>query len=506
LEIDALLQHPQFWGALGLTIFTGITSTAIALLCALMIVAGRMDRLPNTSAFLAVPHLSLAIGLAMVITPTGLIARILALPFGWTSPPQWISVQDPYGFSLIAALVLKETPFLVFTFASLLNRDDMRVDLQGQMRAARSLGHGEASVFARVVAPQILRASIWPLIAVFSYGMTVVDMALVIGPSQPPTLAQLVWSDLNDGEVAANARGTAGTLALCFMILMLLWVIGLLLRLGKPLTRVWLSGYPTPKKSRNAFLGRIWGFWRLFFLAAGSLLLIQSFAPRWPFPDLLPPALVTTTWQRLIESPHALITSLWLSLGAACVALILNMIWFETIRAEFDRYALAVAALVLCLPALVLGFAEYRLLLRLNLTGTAIGLFLVHLVPAIAYAFIMLMGPYRSFDPRWQASAAGLGTSPFMFRTRIKWPLLKAPLLSAFAVAVAVAIAQYVPAQLAAAGRFSTLPMEAVTLSSGGNRALIAAHGLLLAALPLLVFVLAHWFGRPRFRPQFKVG
>jgi putative thiamine transport system permease protein len=500
LDISALLEHPQFWGALGLTVFTGVVSTAIALICALMIVAGRMDRLPNTAAYLAVPHLSLAIGLAMVIMPTGLIARILAVPFLWTSPPQWVSVQDPYGLSLIAALVLKETPFLVFTFASLLNRDDMRVALQGQMRAARSLGHGEMSVFARVVAPQLLTASIWPLIAVFSYGMTVVDMALVIGPSQPPTLAQLVWSDLNDGEIQANVRGAAGTLVLCFVILILLWVVGVLLRLGRPLTRIWLSGYPSAKNSWNAFLGHLWGFWRLFFLAAGILLLIQSFTTRWPFPDLLPAAITSDTWARIADTPHALITSLWLSLGAAVVALMLNMIWFETMRAEFDRYALVVAAAVLCLPALVLGLAEYRLLLQFNLTGTAVGLLLVHLVPALAYAFIMLMGPYRSFDPRWQASAAGLGTSSWMFRTQIKWPLLKAPLLSAFAVAVAVAIAQYVPAQLAAAGRFTTLPMEAVTLSSGGNRSLIAAHGLLLAGFPLLVFVAAHWFGRPRFR------
>jgi putative thiamine transport system permease protein len=498
-DFDPLLQHPQFWGALGLTVFTGVASTAIALICALMIVAGRMDRLPNTAAYLAVPHLSLAIGLAMVIMPTGLIARILALPFGWTSPPQWVSVQDPNGLSLIAALVLKEAPFLVFTFASLLNRDDMRVALQGQMRAARSLGHGETSVFARVVAPQLLTASIWPLIAVFSYGMTVVDMALVIGPSQPPTLAQLVWNDLNDGEVAVNARGAAGTLMLCFVILILLWVVGLLLRLGRPLTRVWLSGYPLTKNLWNAFLGHLWAFWRLFFLAAGILLLAQSLTTRWPFPDLLPAAMTTETWSRIAETPHALITSLWLSSGAAVVALMLNMIWFETMRAKYDRYALALAGAVLCLPALVLGLAEYRLLLQLNLTGTAAGLFLVHLVPAVAYSFIMLMGPYRSFDPRWQASAAGLGTSPWMFRTRIKWPLLKAPLLSALAVGVAVAIAQYVPAQLAAAGRFSTLPIEAVTLSSGGNRALIAAYGLLLAAFPLLIFVLANWFGRPRF-------
>ncbi len=502
MPFDALLAHPQFWGALWLTVFTGVLSTAIALICALMIIAGRGDRLPNTSAFLAVPHLSLAIGLAMVIMPTGLIARLLAVPFGWTSPPAWVSVQDPQGWSLIAALVLKETPFLVFTFASILNRDDMRATLAGQAKAARSLGHNATSIFTRIIAPQVLARSIWPVIAVFSYGMTVVDMALVIGPSQPPTLAQLVWADLNDGDVAANARGAAGTFALCGVILMLLGVVGLLLRLARPVTRTLISGYPTAKISRIAFLRHLWSFWSLFYLASGILLLVQSFAQRWPFPDLVPAAMSPQSWTRLFAEPSPLITSMWLSLGAAAVALVLVMTWFEMMKSQHDRIALWMSGVVLVLPALVLGLAEYRVLLRIGLTGTALGLFLVHLIPTLAYVFIMLVGPYRGFDPRWRASAAGLGASRIMFLVRIKWPLLKAPLLSAFAVGVAVAIAQYVPAQLAAAGRFSTLPIEAVTLSSGGNRALIASYGLVLAAVPLVFFVLAHVLGRPRFQVQ----
>jgi putative thiamine transport system permease protein len=83
---------------------------------------------------------------------------------------------------------------------------------------------------------------------------------------------------------------------------------------------------------------------------------------------------------------------------------------------------------------------------------------------------------------------------------RVKWPMLKAPLLSAFAVGFAVSVMQFVPAQLAAAGRFSTLPMEAVTLSAGGNRALIATYGLALTLLPFIVFVLAGWLSRPRWK------
>ncbi len=99
-----------------------------------------------------------------------------------------------------------------------------------------------------------------------------------------------------------------------------------------------------------------------------------------------------------------------------------------------------------------------------------------------------------------QATAAGLRARPAHMLLRVKWPMLKAPLLSAFAVGFAVSVMQFVPAQLAAAGRFSTLPMEAVTLSAGGNRALVATYGLALTLLPFIVFVLAGWLSRPRWK------
>ncbi len=51
---------------------------------AIVAAAGGRDLSRNSAVFLAVPHLSLALGLAFLIMPTGLLARLLALPFGWT--------------------------------------------------------------------------------------------------------------------------------------------------------------------------------------------------------------------------------------------------------------------------------------------------------------------------------------------------------------------------------------------------------------------------------------
>ena len=77
--------------------------------------------------------------------------------------------------------------------------------------------------------------------------------------------------------------------------------------------------------------------------------------------------------------------------------------------------------------------------------------------------------------------------------------LLRGPLLTAAAISFVVSMVQFVPAQLIAAGHWSTLPMEAVTLAAGGNRPLTAAFALALAEPPLAAFVLAGALGRPRW-------
>jgi putative thiamine transport system permease protein len=161
---------------------------------------------------------------------------------------------------------------------------------------------------------------------------------------------------------------------------------------------------------------------------------------------------------------------------------------------------MVMALVALALPVLAIAAGQYRLLLIFGLTGTQAGLFLVHLTPVLAYAFILLRGPYRGFDPRYATAGRSLGVTPWRIWVKIKLPLLRAPLAAAVAVGFSVSLVQFVPAQLIAAGRYSTLPMEAVTLASGGNRSLTAAAALLLALPALLAFALAGYAGRPRWR------
>lgn len=498
---QAFFAHPQFAGALALTLFTGITSTALSIVLAL-IIAARLHRkaMSHAGMMLALPHLALAVGLAFMIAPTGLIARAIAtLVTGWTTPPPWITTQDPLGLGLIAALLLKETPFLLWALASQLNRDDLKQAFSGQAAVARSIGHGPRAIWLKLLLPQLLPRMVWPMIAVFAYGMTVVDMALVIGPAQPPTLAALIWTDINDGDIASNARGAAGVLMLSALTLFLLLVVWFLLRLSAPLVRCYYRRYPTEETTHIAFSGPLWAAWRLCYLMIGLALVLQSFSGHWPFPQLLASHLSVAAWQRLFADGNAVFTSLWLGLATTALALVASLVWLETQKPSRDRFVLTACIAALCLPALVIGLGQYRLLLAFGLTGTAFGLFFAHMLPVAAYVFVMLHGPYRGFDPRWRSVSAGLTGKPMNFLLLAKWPMLKAPLMASAAVGFAVSMAQYVPAQLAAAGRYSTLPMEAVTLSSGGNRTLIAVHALALMLLPLLAFFAAARFGKPRW-------
>ncbi len=498
----ALFQHPQFFGALKLTLFTGLASTGLSLVFTMLIISrSHRNILQQTSLFLSVPHLALAMGFGFLIAPTGLLARLIAVLFtGWTSPPQWQTTQDPYGLALIAALVLKETPFLVWAMASVMQQDELKQRFARETVVARSLGHGPHASFMRVVLPQVLQRSLWPIIAVFSYGMTVVDMALVIGPTQPPTLAQLVWTDLNDGEVLANARGAAGTLMLSGLIISALAVIFLLLRITRPLQRRWITQAARPEIRSIVAYKFIWTIWTIIYGLVIVALALQSFSALWPFPDFVAPHFTTTAWAKLLQDASPFWTSVVIAIVSSCLALIAVVTWLETQSKARDQIALAAATATLCLPALLVALGQYRVLLWLGGTGTWVGLLFAHLLSVTAYVVVMLAGPYRTFDPRWQSASQGLSTSRAAFLLKIKWPMLKAPMLSSLAIGFAVSVAQFVPAQLAAAGRFSTLPMEAVTLSSGGNRALIAVYALVLMALPLIAFQLSAWASQPRWR------
>ena len=245
---SAMLEHPQLLPALALSLLTGAAAAMLALAAALVLLAGLHGTTAwrklqaVTAAGLALPHLAFAIGFGFLVMPAGLLARLLA---GGDAPPNWVTVQDPLGLSLTAALAMKEVAFLLTAAFSALSRGDAAPRLALHIRAAASLGHGRGSAWLRIVLPELLHELRWPLVIVFVYGATVVDMALVLGPTQPPTLAVVIWHALNHADPQVNRMGLAGTLLLTVSLALTLALAAVILRASRGWQRLLLTAGPS---------------------------------------------------------------------------------------------------------------------------------------------------------------------------------------------------------------------------------------------------------------------
>lgn len=501
----ALAQDPQLPRALGLSLWTGLASTAIAwwatrALLAQAFVEQRLARLlSGLPVMLATPHAAFAIGLAFLLAPSGWLLRGLS-PWltGFHFPPPWATTQDPWGLGLIAALVLKEIPFLLWTAATQLQRDDVRQRWRAEHALAQTLGYSPQRAFARVVWPQLAPRLAGPLLAVLAYGLTVVDMALVIGPASPPTLSVLAWQWLQDADLATHAQGATagGALALAVLVSALLWQgVQALARRRSRQANGRRGRAPGPERSRLP-----WGAWLLAGVYATVLLALAvgSVAGIWAFPALWPEAFTTQAWHSVWASRGTVLTTLSLAAASSSLALAWSVAWLECAPRRWDTALRPLLYLPLLLPAVLWVVGLYGLALWLRWEGQWPAMLLAHTLMALPYVLLALAPAYTGFDPRYRAISDSLGHNRLHFLLRIKWPLLRRALAASAAVGFAVSVAQYLPTLYLGAGRWATVTTEAVTLAAGAQRSLTSAYAGLQWLLPVLGFALAAWVGRPR--------
>ena len=504
----SLTQDPLWLPALGLTLWTGLASTALAWWITAWLLAQGFVRqrlgalLSGLPVMLATPHAAFAIGLVFLIAPSGWILRALSpwlTGFDW--PPPWPTTQDPWGLGLIVALTLKEIPFLLWTAATQLQRDDVRQRWRAEHTLAQTLGYGPHRAWWRVVWPQLAPRLFWPLLAVLAYGLTVVDMALVIGPASPPTLAVLAWQWLQDADLAVNARGAAagGVLALAVLIAALGWrsLQGVVARRARR-----ASGARGRPASISANLPGLWllgGAYAAVLLA----LALGSVAGVWRFPALWPDALTAQAWLSVWSSLGTVGTTLGLALASTALALVWCVAWLELSPRHWDNTLRPLLYLPLVLPAVLWVVGLYSVALQWRLEGQWLGLLLAHTVMVLPYVLLALSPAYLGFDPRAAQLSDSLGHSRAAFLWRVKWPLLRRSLAASAAVGFAVSVTQYLPTLYIGAGRFATVTTEAVTLAAGAQRSLTSAYAGLQFLLPVLAFGLAAWIGRPR---RFRVA
>ncbi|CEP37710.1 MULTISPECIES: ABC transporter permease [unclassified Halomonas] len=499
-----LFAQPGLWRSVAVSFTSGLVSAAIALVIVVLFLAASrgtwLDRSIRrlVSPLLAIPHAAIAFGFAFLIAPSGLLARLISPSLtGWERPPDALIINDPWGLSLIVGLVLKEVPFLLLMSLAALPQ----LVPEKRLMLARSLGYSPTIAWLKTVLPSLYPLIRLPVYAVIAYATSVVDMALILGPTLPPTLSVSILRWFNDPDISHRfMASSAAVLQLGVTIAALLcwWLLEQLTRL---LARGWLTN---GSRQRGEIALRVVGRSALLFASMTALaalvgLGLFSLAGFWRFPELLPQMLTLDHWQRsgpMLVTPLVNTALIGLISTTLATALVLTTLENEHRQHIQPRRALWLLYLPLLVPQIAFLFG---LIVAAESLGVRPQLGLViagHLLFVLPYVYLSLAEAYRRLDPRWLQVARSLGVSRSAAFWKVRLPLILAPILTAFAVGLAVSIGQYLPTQLLGAGRVTTVTTEAVALAAGGNRRLIGVWALVQAGLPLIGFMLA--LGLPR--------
>lgn len=442
------------------------------------------------SPLMSMPHVAYAIGFAFLFAPTGLGVRAFFQLFGidlnGAGEDGFATlVQDPLGLGLTLMLTLKEVPFLLLMSIPVLKQ----LEIDKAEKVCLSLGYQRHEFWWKCMFSQWLIKMRFPLLAVLAYGISVVDVALILGPTNPPTFAVLVWQWFNDPDLTLLPRASAGAMLLFLLAGFMIGVVRLIEWLVTKRLRQWqISGRAGLKLPGATLLS-------IIITVSGSmipLMAIWSVAQRWRFPDCLPSRYSTRFWEYewsgIISTVEQSLTLALISANCALLFAIIAHEYRVKYRWQVPGYLIAVPMLI---PQLSILFGFQTITLVVGGSHYWLWVCWAHMFFAFPFVYLALDGPWRSYNQGFTRVALSLGKTPLSVFFSVKFPQLFSAIIFAWAVGVSVSLAQYLPTLMLGAGRISTLTTEAVALSSGFDRRVTAIYAIWQAFLPLLFFIFA---------------
>ena len=272
---------------------------------------------------------------------------------------------------------------------------------------------------------------------------------------------------------------------------------------------------------------RSYGRWlkRLFLYAAlilfFSIMLLpfvsfflNAFSFRWFWPQLVPEEWSFQAWERLNLMPpagernlstwwslissgpdvvEAMSNSLQIGLGVTLISIIIGLPAARALGLYDFRGKRIVEFLVLAptiLPVIAFSLGLNINFIRWGLSGTKLGVGLVHLVPVMPYVVLTLSGVYANYNPEFEEQSRSLGAGPIRTFWYVTLPAIFPGIVVAGLFAFLVSWSNYVLTFLIGAGRVVTMPILLFTMAPGGNKPVIAALSLVFIAPAVFILVL----------------
>ncbi|MCQ8184730.1 ABC transporter permease subunit [Parvularcula sp. BGMRC 0090] len=493
--LRSLLAAPGIGRSALLSLTTGLAATAIAYGGAMALAALAAEHSAKREGamklLLAVPHTAVALGLAFLLAPSGLLARAVSPFFGWEAPPQFPVPGDPFGIALTLGLAAKELPFLfIMVLTAIRTLPTERLAAQTAALGYRPL-RGWLSVQMPLIHKQTGIAALIALV----YAVGASEQGLILGPTLGAPLPVRLIEWFTDPDLSARSTLAAGSLLLVLIALAAAAIWEAALRAGGAIMRTRLQtgrrsgfGERLIRPVRYACLGL------LVAAVLGLLgLCLSSFAGPWRFPDLLPRSLTLTLWRQqgeLLTGPFA--TSGLLAVLSAPIATLIGLGAGELVRgrALLSRILTAVLLSLLLVPEPVLMFGLGTVLTLWRADGGLMGALLLHLVYAVPYAFLLLRAADAAIPANLERAARSLGATRRRAFLTIRLPLLAPAIAASLFLTAIISVGLYLPTLVGGAGRVASLTTEGVALAAGDRR-MAGAFALMLTSLPILLLLLS---------------
>ena len=226
-NLDAYLQlikSPGFVPSLLLTIFVSVLATLLAVVLAVATALTLRKRFVGKKIVnflyqfpLTVPHLVVAVGVLLLVSQSGLMARV-AFQVGLISDSAQfpILVFDDLGIGIILVYVWKEVPFIGLIALTVLQ--SMGNDYEEQ---ARTLGANSWQTFRHVLLPLIIPGILPGSIIIFAYVFSSFEVPFLLGKSFPAMLSVLSYRLYTNVDLDARPQAMAMSILIAVFVLIL---------------------------------------------------------------------------------------------------------------------------------------------------------------------------------------------------------------------------------------------------------------------------------------------
>ena len=495
------LAHPGALQAISSALFVGLTASLLSVFCVFVILAaGTQAGLGRhvmrfhrrlMGPLIALPHSTVAIALLFLLAPSGWLVRLISPEMtGWMRPPAYGFVPDQTGWLLVIGLMAKEIPFLLLIALA----QSQRLAIGTYQNLGHSFGYHAVVSWLFVIWPQIYAQMRLPILAVLAYSLSVVDMALILGPGLPPPLAVLVLQGFHDADLHARLPASAGAMLQIAVI-----AIGFIIWRLAERWLLFLSHYALAQGWRLRLLPIM--VQSAFYIITSAFLMLclgifaivlWAFATSWSFRSKFPSGLSFHHWSFEGAFGVIIFDTIIIALLASVISVMLCAFWLEHIKDKPTLIHLITTLLFvpLFVPQISLLFGLQVALSASYLDGYLATVIFAHCLYIMPYIWLLLAPAYQAYDVRYHDIAEMMGYRGVRLFLALRLPILGHSFGSALILGVAVSIALYLPSIFAGAGQITTLTMEAVTLAGNGARQPAAQSALMQMVIPCMAFIL----------------